>query len=101
MLIFGAVAGCSQQSSSEGGPDGSTGPGVCIGAKPPASAWSADPSGGGGSSAAELDGGPPVGEPPPQWALRDFQPQSCGYGATYGLEVFRGEVTLLAILEGS
>jgi len=95
-----ASGGCSHESSSAG-PDASVNPGVCVGIKPPLSAWSADPSGGGGAGPADQDAGPPLGEAPPKWALRDFQPQSCGSGATYGLEVFRGEVTLLAILAGS
>jgi len=78
-------------------------PGVCIGVKPPDSAWSAAPtsgSGAGGSGSA-ADAGPEVGMPEPKWALRDFQPQSCGYGATYGLDVFHGQVTLAAVLEGT
>jgi hypothetical protein len=102
VLVFGQALGCGHDSSPAVGPDGSA-PGVCVGVKPPASAWSAEPSGsdGGGLDAGELDAGPPLGEPPPKWALRDFQPQSCGFQASYGLDVFRGEVTLLAVMESS
>jgi hypothetical protein len=38
-----------------------------------------------------------IGAPLPSWALRDFQPQSCGYGAVYGQAVFVGQVTLVAL----
>jgi len=38
-----------------------------------------------------------LGEPPPEWALLDFQPQSCGSGATYGLSAFHGHVTVMAL----
>ena len=37
-----------------------------------------------------------AGELPPAWTLEDVQPQSCGYEATYGLNAFEGQVTLLA-----
>lgn len=36
----------------------------------------------------------------PQYALLDFQPQSCGFGARYGLENFGGTVTVAAMLAG-
>lgn len=36
------------------------------------------------------------GELPPAWTLEDVQPQSCGHQATYGLNAFQGQVTLLA-----
>ena len=38
-----------------------------------------------------------LGAPPPEWALLDFQPQSCGSGATYGLQAFHGHVTVMAL----
>ena len=95
------LAGCSDRATPDALPDASVTPGVCIGVKPPASAWSGQPSGGDATDASAPDAGPPVGEPFPKWALRDFQPQSCGHGAVYGLEVFHGEVTVLTILEGS
>ncbi len=34
----------------------------------------------------------------PAWALEDFQPRSCGFGETYGLNTFEGEVTVVALL---
>lgn len=33
----------------------------------------------------------------PTWELYDFQPQSCGYGEIYGLERFRGTVTVVVL----
>ena len=36
----------------------------------------------------------------PDWKLKDFQPQSCGKGETYGLRTFRGKVTVLTLLSG-
>jgi hypothetical protein len=37
-----------------------------------------------------------VGAPTPVWSLADFQPQSCGFEQTYGLNTFQGRVTLFA-----
>ena len=34
----------------------------------------------------------------PEWELYDFQPRSCGYKATYGLDLFKGRVTVVALL---
>jgi hypothetical protein len=95
-LLGGLLAACEQGSVSPlelGAPLAD----ACVGAEPPESAWSAEPSGT-GSPASE---GPPIGEPPPRFALVDFQPQSCGFGGVYGLEPFRGEVTLLVAVESS
>ncbi|HIN85306.1 MAG TPA: hypothetical protein EYN06_02415 [Myxococcales bacterium] len=39
-----------------------------------------------------------VGAMPPVWTLSDFQPQSCGHRATYGLDVFKGKVTVMVLL---
>ena len=39
-----------------------------------------------------------IGNPSPAWALTDFQPQSCGFGATYGLDVFHERVTFVVLL---
>ena len=39
-----------------------------------------------------------IGVEAPAFTAYDFQPQSCGYGATYGLDVFRGTVTFVALL---
>lgn len=44
-----------------------------------------------------LQPGTCMGAPPPEWALLDFQPQSCGSGATYGLQAFHGHVTVMAL----
>jgi hypothetical protein len=76
---------------------------VCIGAEPPQAAWSAEP----GGESVPADGGgladvaPALGSLAPRWALRDFQPQSCGYEGVYGLEAFRGVVTVVAVWSGS
>lgn len=34
----------------------------------------------------------------PTWQLVDVQPKSPGYGKTYGLEAFKGKVTVVALL---
>ena len=95
-----------------GGADGRSGhdagPGPCIGLRPEPAAWLAEP---GPQRDPQPDAGPgdadagagclPAtcqGADEPVWALRDFQPQSCGDGATYGLDVFRGKVTVVALL---
>ena len=39
-----------------------------------------------------------IGALPPEWALTDFQPVSCGYDATYGLDLFRGHTTVAVLL---
>jgi hypothetical protein len=41
-----------------------------------------------------------LGSALPQFALTDQQPLSCGHKATYGLPVFAGRVTLVALLAG-
>lgn len=102
--------------------DGAT----CIGPTPPASAWSALPGpvitspGGDGADAtddaadaatdvadATGSGDAPASTDPrtkgsaaPTYALRDVQPLSCGFKATYGLPPFKGKVTLAALLAG-
>ena len=42
----------------------------------------------------------PCPECAPYWRLYDFQPQSCGYEWTYGMDSFEGHVTLVALLAG-
>lgn len=39
-----------------------------------------------------------VGASMPTWQLQDFEPKSPGYGKTYGLEAFKGKVTVVALL---
>lgn len=83
---------------------------VCVGERPDEAAWLAEP---GPLRELDPDAGalPPepdagagcsphacVGADAPLWALGDFQPQSCGSGATYGLPAFRGKVTVVALL---
>lgn len=86
------------------GDDEAETPFVCVGVDPGEAARSATPgpvqmSGGEGEgeqapAAAPLE----VGEAAPAWTLADFQPQSCGYEATYGIEAFKGRTTVVAML---
>ncbi len=46
----------------------------------------------------DLKPGTCIGEVAPQWWLDDFQPQSCGLDAAYGLEAFKGQVTVAVLL---
>ena len=39
-----------------------------------------------------------IGAAAPQWELFDFQPKSCGYQATYGLDQYTSHVTVVALL---
>lgn len=39
-----------------------------------------------------------LGSTAPDWVLEDFQTQSCGFGSIYGLDQFRGKVTLVVLL---
>jgi hypothetical protein len=41
-----------------------------------------------------------IGDEMPTWQLEDFQPKSSRYRTTYGLEAFRGKVTVVALLSG-
>ena len=66
------------------GPD----PAVCLGTAPSAEQQAEAPF---GNAAGD-------GEMSLDWALTDFQPQSCGYEKTYGMAPFKGRVTVLALL---
>ena len=44
-----------------------------------------------------LDAAECIGSAAPEFLAYDFQPQSCGYGGTYGLDVFKGRVTFVAL----
>jgi hypothetical protein len=44
-----------------------------------------------------LDAEECIGYEAPSFAAYDFQPQSCGFGATYGLDAFKGRVTFVAL----
>lgn len=77
-------------------------PPVCIGVEPSPDAWSAEPGGAPAPSDAGADDvQPELGTAAPAWRLRDFQPQSCGHEAVYGLEALRGLVTVMAVWSGS
>lgn len=41
-----------------------------------------------------------VGSEMPTWKLEDFQPKSTGFKKIYGLEGFKGKVTVVALLSG-
>jgi hypothetical protein len=41
-----------------------------------------------------------LGAPSPSYWLDDIQPLSCAHGATYGLEAFRGAVTVVGLWAG-
>lgn len=73
---------------------------VCIGPSLPQSAWEADPGPILDPDAEPGDPGPedlPLDEAPPFWQLRNFQPQSCGFGAVLGLQAFEGRVTVVGL----
>jgi len=97
----------------------------CVGMAPPASAYDAKPgpvigtAGGGGGGGSQDGGGSggdgggggaggsaaqfeptEVGAPLPVYQLQDFQPRSCGFGATYGLQVAEQDVVVVALLAG-
>jgi len=92
---------------------------VCIGPTPPASAFGAKPGpvvvvpdagdadeAGVDSAVDDASDAAPtskptdLGAPAPTCTLTDFQPQSCGFKATYSLEPFKGKVTVAALLAG-
>jgi thiol-disulfide isomerase/thioredoxin len=97
--------------------------GRCTGETPPASAWQAKPgptrADGGvnpnGTEAGILDAGLPnpaadgstadgdsrtIGAAFARYSLRDVQPLSCGYGATYGLDIHTSKVVVVVLLAG-
>jgi hypothetical protein len=127
VVAFGlAYAGCSAETATRSAasvpiPVLDAG-GVCVGVKPPADAWQAPPGpvrvdsgiaddagsssepGDAGASSFDASGAPldprSIGAPMPRYALKDMQPLSCGFGATYGLPVFDGKVTAVVLLAG-
>jgi|GEM_PF-3239991 len=74
VAALGLVTGCADGATSSGTIE----PGQCLG--PPADGSTA-------LTAASFE-------------LADFQPTSCGYGDTYGLERFVGKPTLVSLLAG-
>ncbi|MFT5432661.1 MAG: hypothetical protein ACI9OJ_003363 [Myxococcota bacterium] len=83
------VLGDDFKSPPEGSVDPADGPdpAVCVGATVAESAQADAPYGNAVDGEMSLD-----------WALTDFQPQSCGYNQTYGMDGFKGRVTVLALL---
>lgn len=81
---------------------------ACVGVTPDKAAYGRMPGpwrfpldGGGGLP----DGGgngplPQPGDPTAAFQLTDFQPRSCGFGATYGLELFRGRPLVVSLWAG-
>ncbi len=96
LLPLALLAACDTTSSPAAAVLGDGALGQCIGVKPPAAAWTAVA----GPQGATATTAPTVGAAEPAFALPDFQPQSCGFGATYGLPTFVGKVTVVAILAG-
>jgi hypothetical protein len=47
-----------------------------------------------------IEGKTCVGAPMPTWKAEDFQPKSSGFKKIYGLEAFKGKVTVVALLSG-
>ena len=81
-----------------------TGPnndGECVGIVPSYAAqnWNSGPR---TAAATDCPHGPGtcVGDPMPTWLLEDVSPSSCGFGKTYGLETFKGNVVVVALLAG-
>ena len=94
----GGAGGFGGQGPGQGG-----GAPTCVGPTPPAEAWMATPGptfGSGGAGGGIQLGTPTIGQPPVSWTLPDIQPESCGKGATYGMEVFKGTVTVAVLLAG-
>ena len=93
-LVVLVGTGCLEgaQVGDEASPDG----GVCVGVTPVGERAPGPLAGEDGVAPGE----PVVGEAPPVFHLTDVQPQSCGFERTYGLEEFRGSVTVLALLSG-
>jgi thiol-disulfide isomerase/thioredoxin len=93
----GGAAGAGQGGGGSGGAREPAA--LCTGPTPPASAFSAQPAAidtrSAGLGAPEARTNP--GAAAPRYRLKDFQPLSCGYNATYGLEAFQGRPTLVAL----
>ena len=100
----GGDTGQGDASCPEGGCAGEEGAAVCVGVTPPEGSVDHP-----AAPLRELDeDGVPVhpgreaplepGDAAPPWTLADFQPQSCGAGSTYGMDSFRGRVTVVALL---
>ncbi len=92
-LALAAVVACQTEVANPG----ASGPlAVCVGPTLSAAAWQAKPGPEGGAGLAA----PVTGTLMADFALTDFQPKSCGIGATYGPSAFRGHVTVVALLAG-
>ena len=104
-LVPLALLACGQ--TPQGAASGLDGALTCIGPRPPAAAFGAAPGplrtgDGGGPHFADggCSGAGCLATPAPLWALNDFQPSSCGFRATYGLDLFRGEVVVVGLWAG-
>ena len=96
-----AGTGAAGASGAPQGGSGGTSSDLCIGVKPDKGAWGASPSVAGEPPSTECPDSPTCpGSPWPLWRLPDVQPQSCGYGATYGLDTFLGQTTVVVLLAG-
>ncbi len=97
-LVLAGAPGCATQNATAAAADagGDAAVSQCIGVKPAAAAWTAVPGPEGVTGVAA----PVLGAAAPAFALTDFQPQSCGFGATYGLQAASGKVTVVALFAG-
>lgn len=104
-LSGAAIAGCSERPpgidatpsySGGAGSGGETTEGACLGIDPGEEARTNPEQ----STASTGEDPLEIPESLPLWRLEDFQPQSCGYGATYGADTFAGNVVVLALLQG-
>jgi thiol-disulfide isomerase/thioredoxin len=91
-----AAAGAGGAGGTAGQASGGTGGSAasnCNGPTPPSAAWTATPA---AFSTPDANVKLP-GAAMPRYQLTDFQPTSCGYQATYGLDVFVGRPTVVAL----
>ena len=129
LALVGACGDDVQQTATAATTSATTGTGAggsyseeCAGVKPPSDAYDATPgpqlfggggaggdepgAGGAGGAGGNMAGAGGVlgptdeGSDAPTYQLEDFQPQSCGHEAVYGLEPFKGKVVLAALLAG-
>lgn len=113
-----ATGGGGGETSTGGGGTGGTAE-ACVGPMVPEEAYDAEPGpllntggaggvggaggmgGAGGAGGAMMSLGPTeIGSDAPVYQLTDVHPLSCGFGATYGLDQFKGKVTIAALWAG-
>ncbi len=119
--VAAGVGGSASSSSASGANGGTGGLAECAGPTVPSEAYGAEPGpvlgmggvggvggigvGGGTGGGTGGAGGAPlapteIGAAAPVYQLDDVHPLSCGFKATYGLEAFKGKVTVAALWAG-